>query len=319
LKFKVTYKITCPFTVKSSHEIHDVGFRGGSSITLSTPIKFFDPLGSSNTSLEIIELNEKNYQFEILSRTLSSRDVQVEFVQKVSDYLSFLMARRELNPQYGNCFIAPEWLAFMAVRVVQEEGAKQDESGAVQMRSVATTRDSWQIQSERKLVLNSGDLGAAAHVDLMRFYVDGLRAEHGKSKYFHWFLILEYLENSEAYKSLFFPDKLFDPSEIEKVVALANTMAPVKKGALLNLLSRTREFRNSKLVTMLSRLGITQLKGFQTTIDVSEDLIKGITQGRNALFHSGSSVSEDVLYKQLFPLATLVVEHVSSNPNCLEP
>lgn len=95
-------------------------------------------------------------------------------------------------------------------------------------------------------------------------------------------------------------------------------MASPKKSAILNLLSRTKEFRNHKLMTMLHHLGITRVTTFGETTAVTEEMIKGITVGRNALFHSGSKVSDEILWRNLFPLVTHVVERVSCSPACLD-
>ncbi len=99
---------------------------------------------------------------------------------------------------------------------------------------------------------------------------------------------------------------------------LADKMDGPKKGALLNLLSRTAEFRNWKLMTMLHHLGISSVNTYGNSSPITEEAIKSVTGGRNALFHSGSRTPDNVLWGYLFPLATLVVEHISSNPTCLD-
>jgi len=286
-----------------------VGFRGGNIVKLTVPLKFQDPLGHVGTSLEINNLSEGKYVFTVLSKTLSTHNEQVRFLEQIAEYLSFLMARREANPHYGTSFIRPTWFEFNADYIPDDASGFQDG---------LKISDALAIESTRTVNLHEKDLAGAIHTDLLRFYVDGLRAEHGKSKYFHWFLILEYLENSDKYRALFSASKLFDETETNLIREVADKMDGPKKGAILNLLSRTKEFRNYKLANILHNLGIVSIKPFVESIAVTEDVIKGITDGRNALFHNGSKIPEDVLWRNLFPLATLVVEHVSSNPTCLD-
>lgn len=303
------YKIFCPFSVHSSHEIHTFGFRGGNAVKLTMPQKFSEPLGLAGTTIEINLLSEGKYVFEISSLTLSSHGEQVVFVEKMAEYLSFIIARCESNPHYGTPFIQPIWFEFRAEYIPEEH---ETFHGGVGMR------DALMIESTLTVDLAKKNLPGAKHSELLRFYFDGLRAEHKKSKYFHWFLVLEYLENSKRYRDLFAANRLFNEEESRILRDVADKMAGPKKGAILNLLSRTREFRSHKLLKMLEHLGIFNVVTFGATAPITEEMIKAITDGRNSLFHSGSEIPESVLWCQLFPLATLIVECVSSDPTCLE-
>jgi len=228
----------------------------------------------------------------------------------VADYVSFLINRNEHNPHYGNNFVQIEWFDFMAVPVRDDTSAFQD---------VLHISDALAISSTRTVALEDGKVTRGTYHDLLRFYFDGLRAEHKKSKYFHWFLILEYLENSKKYKALFDSTKLFNEQETQQLKDVASQMSDgVKKGAVLNLLSRTREFRNYKLLAIINTLGINHISTFIETKEISEESIRGITEGRNALFHSGSDFPEIILWNILFPLVTQIVEHVSCNQGCLD-
>lgn len=299
------HRFSCPFSIASSHEIHEVGFRGGNTINLVTPLSFKAPLGLFGTSLHINNLNDKKYTFIVLSEELTAVDDQVNFIEKVTEFLSFLIGHGEANPHFGTSFIKPIWLEFKSDYITDDNGEPQ---GGLKVT------EALEIESTRKVDLTGKHLSASSHTDMLRFYVDGLRAAHAKSKYFHWFLILEYLENSDKYAALFNANKLFNATETNLIKEVADKLDGPKKGALLNLLERTKEFRNGKLVKMLHTLGITKIQ----THAVTEEMIKGITNGRNALFHSGSGIPENVLWQHLFPLVTLVVEHVSANPTCLD-
>jgi len=85
---------------------------------------------------------------------------------------------------------------------------------------------------------------------------------------------LEYLENSIKYKELFNSNKLFDENEEQQLRDVANKMSDgVKKGAILNLLSRTKEFRNYKLLKMINTFGINNISALGKTKEISLETI----------------------------------------------
>lgn len=303
-------KITCPFSLPSSHKIHEIGFRGDNNIKLTLPFRREDFLGIIGTSLEINQHEDGKYCFVIVSDSLGQEEKQVEYLERVAECLSFLINRNELNPHYGTNFVQVEWFEFKAIPVQENDEPFHD---------VVHLSEALDISSTRTVTLEEEKVSLGSYHDILRFYFDGLRAEHDKSKYFHWFLILEYLENSEKYKALFNSNKLFDENESEQIRDVATKMSDgVKKGAVLNLLSRTKEFRNYKLHKMISAFGITSISALGETADISEETIKRITEGRNALFHNGSNFPELILWNILFPLVTQIVEHVSCNQGCLD-
>ncbi len=304
------FKITCPFTLPSSHEIHETRFRGGNNIKLTLPFQQEDFLGIIGTSLEINQDEDGKYYLVVVSDSLDTEEKQVGYLEMVAEYLSFLINRNEHNPHYGTNFVQIEWFEFKEIPV---------QNDAKPFHDVLHLSGALAISSTRTVSLAGEQVKGGAYHDLLRFYFDGLRAEHKKSKYFHWFLILEYLENSEKYKALFNSNKLFDEHETRQLKNVAEKMGDgVKKSAVLNLLSRTKEFRNYKLFKMLNALGINNICTFGKTENISEDSIKRMTEGRNALFHSGSDFPELILWNTLFPLVTHIVEHVSCNQGCLD-
>ena len=303
-------KITCPFRLPGSHEIQEIGFRGGNNIELTTPFRLNGFLGKVGTNLEIIELEKGKYGIVIDSDSLLNKDKQVGFLEKASEYLSFLINKSENNPHYGTNFVELDWFEFKAIEIEERNEPFHD---------TLHISDALAISSTRTVTLDEDEVLRGSYHDVLRFYYDGLRAEHAKSKYFHWFLILEYLENSEKYRALFNSNKLFDENEKEMLKGVADKMSDgVKKGAVLNLLSRTKEFRNYKLFTLIQGLGITEVSFAGKSTEVSEGMIKTIVDGRNALFHSGEAFPEAALWGSLFPLVTQVVDIVSSNGACLD-
>ena len=303
-------KITCPFRLPSSHEIHEIGFRGGNNIKLTTPFRLDGFLGKVGTNLEILEHEKGKYGIEIYSDSLLKEDEQISFLERVSEYLSFLINKREGNPHYGTNFVELEWFEFKAISIQENNELFHD---------TLHISDALAISSTRKVTLEEEEVLRGSYHDVLRFYYDGLRAEHAKSKYFHWFLILEYLENSRKYRALFDSNKLFDENEKVMLKEVADKMSDgVKKGAILNLLSRTKEFRNYKLLNLIQELGITEVAFGGKSTAVSEGMIKTIVDGRNSLFHSGEAFPEAALWGSLFPLVTQVVDIVSSNNTCLD-
>jgi len=303
-------KITCPFSLPSSHEIHDVGFRGENNIKLTLPFQQENFLGIIGTSLEINQGEDDGYYFTVVSDSLGQKSKQISYLEMVAEYLSFLINKNEINPIYGNNFVQIEWFEFKAVPL---------EEDAEPFHDVIHMSDALAISSTRLVAFEDDKLSQLTYHDLLRFYFDGLRAEHKKSKYFHWFLILEFLENSEKYKAMFNSNKLFDEDETQQLKEAANQMSDgVKKGAILNLLSRTKEFRNYKLLKMINTFGITHINALGTTEEISEVTIKCLSDGRNALFHSGTDFPEPILWNILFPLVTQIVEHVSCNQGCFD-
>lgn len=302
-------KVICPFTLPSSHDIHEVEFRGDNKLKLKLPFKRENFLGCEGTSLEIVQTDEGKYNFIVISHSLESKEEQVEYLERAAEFISFLINRNEHNPHYGTNFVQIEWFELKATSV--------DDNGEAVSTGIRIS-DSLSISSTRTVSLSDGVNVDDNYHEMLRFYFDGLRAEHRKSKYFHWFLILEHLEHSNRYEAMFLGNKLFDESESAVIKDAADKMNDgVKKGALLNLLSRTKEFRNDKLFKILKELGIESISWLGKSTPVSVSHIKQITDGRNALFHCGSNFPEEVLWGVLFPLATLIVERVASDPACL--
>ncbi|UAW99580.1 hypothetical protein KEM63_06335 [Halopseudomonas nanhaiensis] len=301
-------KITCPFDLPSSHVIQEIGFRGDNKIEPELPFRRKDFL-AVGTSLEIIR-GGSDYRFIVVSESLKTNKEQVAYLEKAAEFISFIINIDEHNPHYGNNYVRINWCGFSAIQV--------DDAGQPLNNGIGIS-DSLSITSNRTVKLSDDLPLVGSYHDILRFYFDGLRAEHKKSKYFHWFLVIEFLEKSEKYKSMFGTKKLFSECDEQQLRALANGMDfNVKKSAILGLLSRTKDSRIEKLVLILADLGITSLSSFGKSEPISASTIKDVVDGRNALFHSGTSFPEEVLWRNLFPLVTLVAERVSREPICIE-
>lgn len=301
-------KITCSFDLPSSHLIEEIGFRGDNKLKLELPFRRKDFL-VVGSSLEMIQ-DGSDYRFIVVSESLSTTEEQVAYLEKIAEFISFIINTGEHNPHYGNNYVRINWGSFTAVQV--------DDAGQPLNNGIGIS-DSLSITSTRTVKLSNDLSLVGIYHDILRFYFDGVRAEHKKSKYFHWFLVIEFLENSGKYKSMFGTKKLFSDCEEKQLRELANGMDyHVKKNAILGLLSRTKDSRVEKLVQVLAALGITSLSSFGSSEPISVSTIKLVVDGRNALFHSGTDFPEEVLWRNLFPLVTLVAERVSREPTCIE-
>ena len=260
----------------SSNEIVEPGFRGGNKLVLTLPLSIKNPMELSDTALEVTEAHDGSYQITITSAQLTSKILQIEFVEKIAEYLSFLINRDEKNPRYGNLFIKINWFNFSATSIREEHDGHHE---------TVDISDSLSITSTRNLQLLEKDWRNATYNDMLRFYFDGLRAEHEKSKYFHWFLILEYLENSKKYAYMFAHDKLFNEAESKIIEDAANNMSDTtKKGAVKNLLSRTREFRSAKLLKFINAIGISDYSSNGKSVKLTEETLKAITRDETQFF-----------------------------------
>lgn len=79
----------------SSNEIVEPGFRGGNKLVLTLPLSIKNPMELSDTALEVTEAHDGSYQITITSAQLTSKILQIEYVEKIAEYLSFLINRDE--------------------------------------------------------------------------------------------------------------------------------------------------------------------------------------------------------------------------------
>lgn len=303
------YKITCPFVLVRSHESNNVKFRGYNQLVLTTPFKRKNPLNCKDTTVEIEALNNDKYRFMIISNTLDSTEKQVQFIENISEYISFQINKNERNPKYGNIVVQISWYEFYTSSSEKKDDFSFHRPGISYSVGASV---------KRNLNLAETDWESAFPNEVLHFYCDGLKAEGDKSKYFHWFLILEYMENSPKYKEMFDGSKLFDEEDQKEIKDVAERMSNnTKKSALLNLLSRTKEVRSAKLLKILKHLGISTYKSSGKEMELTESIVGDIIQKRNTLFHSGTEFDDSVLWAHLFPLVTLVVDRIMKNPNVL--
>jgi len=300
-------KISCDFEIKTSHIIESIGFRGENQLTLELPFKIENFI-RDGTSLEIFK-NELTYTIIVISTQLEETADQVAYLEQSMEFISFLVNRREINPHYGNMYAD---IILNSLKVERQNDNGQTIAGDITIQASA------ELSSNRKVKLSDEFSKVEYYHDIMRIYYDGLKSQHKKSKYFHWFLVIEHLEQSNKYKELFKNNKLFNEEDERLLKELSERLNSArKKNVISEQLRRTEESREEKLLQILSALGITTIYSFGKIIPITVEIIAAIVKRRNALFHSGASFPEELLWNNLFPLATLVAERVSQDPECL--
>ncbi|MBD3668376.1 MAG: hypothetical protein HUJ16_10470 [Kangiella sp.] len=310
------YLIECDFELCSSHGIQQVGLTGGMVYKLDEIIDFDCPLGYQNTAVSIVSSNESVFKVEIKSLSLIEGKVQEEYIQRLAKYLSFLVAKEERNVAYGMPYIKVNYDSFKVMQVKDENNAYID-NDLVLKESINMT-DSLSITGNTNIKLKEY-IQNINYNELLDFYFSGLKAESEKSKFFHWFMIIESLEGCERYSEMFPKGTMFTEAEKEKIKSLANTFSNSngKNNALMSVLAKTSASRAEKLFEFISALGIKELNNMHKINPVTLKVIQSIINARNRLFHRGSKFSTKVLWCEVFPLVTKIVELTTNNESCL--
>lgn len=260
------YNFNCSFEVRSSHGISTVGFSGSSTFVIEDEISCACPFGLNNTSVKIEKCNDKLY---IESYELIDQVSQIKYLNDLSSFLSFLIGKGEINGNYGTPYIHLKLESFLCTeKVIQDH---QLNGNDIVINDFLHISDSLSIQSTRHFKFESSSLSGAFNHDVISIYRNGLKAESEKSKFFHWFLILEFLEGTPLYSQMFPKGSMFNDEEISKIRVLASTLPNDKKGILLSVLTRTSEYRGQKLSDLLANIGITSISSMQGNHEVSID------------------------------------------------
>lgn len=300
------HKFTCPFSLVSSHYVHSVAYRGRNSAKLKVPCEFNAPLGLSKTKVTI-EARGEGYNATVYSEELRSEREQLRFLTELFDVLSVLVAEKERSPEHGTVAIESDWFEFVS----EAFGDNGIDGSRVRIR------DSLQTEVLRTIEINAEFMARARWLSVATFYFDGLKAGLKTSKFFHWFLVLEFVEGSEKYAKMF-QEKLFDGSERVALEKFARTLSSDNaRSSVLALKSKTRLGRSRKLVQILASIGITRVLRSGVSVVIDEKMIMRLTVGRGALFHSGETFDDAMLWTELFPIASQIVMTLLANPDCL--
>lgn len=306
----------CKFELFSSHIINEVGFQGASIYNLEEGVLRSCPLGSPNTKIELSCTNRPDFIVRVESLYLKEQVKQVLYLKRLASYLSFVAAKNEPDGYYGTPFIKVHFDKFLTKAItIEDENFITTPS---YFNSSVEIKDSLSIKSISRVRFNNDNIIEVSYNEVLDYYYNGLTAESGKSKFFHWFLIIEYLEGCGLYSELFPSGTMFSEGESNSIRCLANNFSNDKRNVLLSVLTRTALFRNQKLFKLLSQLGITQLKTIIGVQSITLDIVKSVTTARNKIFHRGNEFPNDILWNSLFPLVTLIVEKIIQDPNCID-
>lgn len=310
--------IECDFEFNSSLSISEVGFESSGKYILTEGLACNCPLGLPNTKIEILVGSENKSIFKVKVETfdLNDQNSQISYLNRLSNYFSFLASRDDCNAHYGTFYIKLNYKSFKSTPCDVEDYNFVDNT--IFIDSVLRLDDHLSISMTRYVKLNKDKVKAIKYDSLLEFYYNGLKAESEKSKFFNWFLIMESLEGCEKYNRLFPTGTMFLENEIKQIRTFANNFSDDKKSALLNVLSRTSEYRANKLLALLQSIELNEITYFEKNQSIDIEMIKKIIASRNKLFHRGTQFDKDVLWRILFPLVSAIVEKIISEEECLE-
>jgi hypothetical protein len=128
-------------------------------------------------------------------------------------------------------------------------------------------------------------------------------SNNDKSKFFNFFIMIEYIEGSDEFKILVDDNLLFNEQEKSTVRKFISQFDDRKKNTLASTLRATMLNRQEKLFQYFSELHLSCISNLQINLDD----IKSIIKQRNALFHASKKLNSDILYDKLFPLVREIV------------
>lgn len=272
----------CDLEIRSSHDVNHIEFSGKSSFVLDEEFNIPCPYGNKGTHITVKNQDAGKIKIEVSSENIEDKEKQAEYLKKIAILLSSILGFREKNPYYGTPFITPNLHTFQSRREGPSRGS------ALQLS------DSFSIESTTHVKFSDYDFSSIQETDLLNHYYNGLKAEGEKSKFFHFFLVLEVLEGCDLYKKLFPDGTLFSEEEKVEIRDFARKFSGPKKSSLLSSLSRTEKFRNEKLLSIINALGITELNSVAGTHQVDQSTIKNITDARNKLFHKSAEFDQSL-------------------------
>jgi len=227
----------------------------------------------------------------------ANREIDDLFYLKIKEialllqyYLTYEIEKNNSNPHSGNMYFQFNYEDF----------------------NMSPISDFLKIQTFqiRHLNLDKTDI-SSNHEFIMQAYYEGLRTELITSKFFHFFLILEYLENSKLYKNMFATNKTFSDEDIDCMKACVIDKDKKQKISALNRFTDLN--RKEKLLKLLQKINIFKYKplGSQNEMDIDLEVIQEVLKARNEFFHtSNSSITklEKILWNTLYPIIKKVID-----------
>lgn len=292
--------ITCPFYIKTSHDFSDFDFRHGNTIEVTDSTSFKNlKFSDINISSITIEKDGNNFLIKIVITERINNDKIKLLLFSIANRISFFMnlSEQAVNPHHGTFYVDMD---LFKVNVI-DSNRPPEPSLKMGMKSGV------------KFNLSSIELEQNNHEGLLDLFYEGARSELPKSKYFHWFLIMEHLEKSENYKRQYeSTDSLFSEEEKSEIKKFAETMdSDRKKDIILGALQPkyTKKNREEKMYHFLDKtLCINLIKVGIETKEVDKNHVKDIIGVRHSLFHTGKTLDEKILWFKLYPLVVEVLK-----------
>jgi hypothetical protein len=301
-------EITVPLKLKSSHNIQAINYRGNSDIEIEgqkyEAIENIFDMPGCIVSLENNKANSSIYLKLELDYNLEFDENKVKLkIEEIAELFSFNLSIQDTNPKYGTNYFEIQWFDYKCIPTEKENYLAPH---TMKFSDNLTITDSLEMKIIRHYHIKSFPIENWKYDEILHYFYEGLKSNYNKSKFFHWFLILERIENSVEYKSLFNSDKLFIDDEIQQM-----KMLPVicdddrKKCIITELKKRTKKSRLDKLFEILDKRNLDIFK-----IGNPKDNLKLIINLRNKLFHSGNIPDLDrLLYEFLYPLVYQIIEY----------
>jgi hypothetical protein len=307
-------KISCPCSIKTSHNYSSFDFQHGNIIqthgvlSLET-VDFLNPKISSLTIEKVSDdIKDDNFVI-IISIHESINHQQIKFLLlSIAQQISFFinLSEQAVNPHHGTFYVDVDLF-----NVKIENLSANDFQAKIGM------------QSGVNFDFASIPLKSTKYQELIEFFYEGTRSELPKSKYFHWFLILQYLEYSKKYREQFRQaEHVFSAHEQVRIKKIAEKCrSKRKKDLILKIVQpqHTLKTRAGKLYEFIvDTLNINSFKVGLKTEKINEQAISEIVKTRNNLFHSGVSFNEAILWSKLYPLIVeilkiLIIDEIKIN------
>ena len=298
-----TIKFMCE--LKNVCEIEDESFKGSNQYSLEgtnfSDFEFFNYYilkgeisNSSHTTLTDMKIT-KQVEIELILKD----HIEINNCREVSynfcGHIASIIALENANPHYGTTYLDIIWSKW-SVEYSNEESKSP----------MFSMTDSCEIKTIKSISLGQYFQEEIFSTDFIDFFASGLKANDEKSKFMFWFLIIETIEQSAYYTSLYSDDKLFPQAEQENIL---KNVSEDKKEILSRAMSRATTLnRPEKLKRCLSSLNIIEYTTPNEKKEIDAKVLKRIVEQRNALSHGGSKWDQNLLYNDFFYIVLLIVK-----------
>jgi len=275
------------FIINSSHETDKIGY-------------------NSRSEYKIIDegVVKSQYISELIVDSDVSDDVIRNEFELEAKVASVGLAKNEKNQSNSCPFFTIDWKTYKEEPVKNMD--KEHETQNLLLSDFIQIKDYLSIKLTRNIELK--DIHEFIHCkknysfDVELFY-HGLMANNAKSKFFHFFTIIELLEGSGDFRKQFDGDLLFSTEEINDIKYFGDKFHDRKKKHIHKILNITKMNREEKLFLYLQGLNLECINSKQIVIKDIENIISQ----RNKLYHGSKFFDSNIVYGKLFPLVREII------------